>query len=124
MAYPYMWPYMAPQVTTPPAPQNNTLVWVKTQKEAEDYLVAPNNSIVFMDEAMTHLYMKSADQFGRPTFKVKLLTDECAEPAPEYMTKADFDAWVSGTFETRLAEMRRKSLDKQRKPLERREDHE
>lgn len=96
---------------------NNTIVWVKSQKEAEDYLVAPNNSVVFMDEAMTHLYMKSADQFGRPKFSSKLLTDDTEKPSeprrePEtvdtekYLTKEEFAAWIDESLEKRLSELR------------------
>ena len=99
---------------------NNTIVWVKTQKEAEDYLVAPNNSMVFMDEAMTHLYMKSADQFGRPSFRSKLLTDDTpkqpsearsetkTDDADKYLTKEEFAKWVDDTLEKRLSELRQK----------------
>lgn len=109
-------PIQTPQMTQPMI--NNTIVWVKSQKEAEDYLVAPNNSMVFMDEAMTHLYMKSADQFGRPTFSSKRLTDDTPQAvvdAPEpleqldadkYMTKDEFKAWVDDTLEKRLSELK------------------
>lgn len=109
-------PIQTPQMTQPMI--NNTIVWVKSQKEAEDYLVAPNNSMVFMDEAMTHLYMKSADQFGRPTFSSKRLTDDTPQTvvdAPEpleqldtdkYMTKDEFKAWVDDTLEKRLSELK------------------
>lgn len=109
------------QQSVVPSPMvNNTIVWVKTQKEAEDYLVAPNNSMVFMDEAMTHLYMKSADQFGRPTFRSKLLTDDTPQPTAEphteeklvdmdkYMTKEEFSIWVDETLEKRLSELKQK----------------
>lgn len=105
-----------PQMTQPTI--NSTIVWVKSQKEAEDYLVAPNNSMVFMDEAMTHLYMKSADQFGRPSFSSKRLTDDTQEIIVEpsethesidpdkYMTKDEFKAWVDDTLEKRLSELK------------------
>lgn len=109
-----------PQITQQPM-VNSTIVWVKHQKEAEDYLVAPNNSMVFMDEAMTHLYMKSADQFGRPTFTSKLLTDDTVVDAPQsdlmdkYMTKDDFAKWVDETFEKRLSELRPRNNQRTRK---------
>lgn len=109
-----------------PQTMNSTIVWVKRQKEAEDYLVAPNNSVVFMDEAMTHLYMKSADQFGRPSFTSKLLTDEEPEVVVEepkekpqtqapsidiekYMTKEEFRSWVDEKLERRLSEIQQRN---------------
>lgn len=109
-----------PQITQQPM-VNSTIVWVKHQKEAEDYLVAPNNSMVFMDEAMTHLYMKSADQFGRPTFTSKLLTDDTVVDVPQndlmdkYMTKDDFAKWVDETFEKRLSELRPRNNQRSKK---------
>jgi len=112
-------PQQMPQVAQPTMPQmNSTIVWVKQRREAEDYLVAPNNSVVFMDEAMTHLYMKSADQFGRPTFTSKLLTDDTPVAQEDstqstanldldkYMTKEDFEKWVDDTLEKRLSELK------------------
>ena len=109
-----------PQTTqnVPIQTMNSTIVWVKHRKEAEDYLVAPNNSVVFMDEAMTHLYMKSADQFGRPSFSAKLLTDDVPETQSEpqrtaesvdpnkYLTKEEFSIWVDDTLEKRLSELK------------------
>lgn len=106
------------QQQMPVVPQqiiNNTIVWVKSQKEAEDYLVAPNNSVVFMDEAMTHLYMKSADQFGRPKFSSKLLSDDTpSDPhrdtetieTDKYLTKEEFSVWIDESLEKRLSELR------------------
>lgn len=113
-----------PQVQQPVQPQqvmNSTIVWIKDRKEAEDYLIAPNNSVVFMDVAMTHLYMKSADQFGRPTFTSKLLTDEVSETpqdgqnetivvnSDKYLTKEEFDEWVCDTLEKRLSELKQRN---------------
>lgn len=117
----YQMQQQAQQAQAPTMPQptlNSTIVWVKQRKEAEDYLVAPNNSMVFMDEAMTHLYMKSADQFGRPSFTSKLLTDDTSETyvkpsestekidMDKYLTREDFAKWVDDTLEKRLSELR------------------
>ena len=71
-----------------------------------------------MDEAMTHLYMKSADQFGKPSFSAKLLTDDVPETQSEpqkaaeiadpnkYLTKEEFSVWVDETLEKRLSELK------------------
>ena len=107
---------------------SNSIVWIKQRREAEDYLLAPNNSVVFMDEAMTHIYMKSADQFGRPTFSSKLLVDDTdgnenavdskavVVDEDKYMTRKEFENWLE-SFEKKMSEAKtrqtsRKSVSK------------
>ena len=97
---------------------NSNIVWVKRSKEAEDYLVAPNNSVIFMDEAMTHLYMKSADQFGRPSFTSKKLIDDTDNSIVDvsdtaqgintdnFITKEEFDSWVNDVLEKKLSDIK------------------
>ena len=92
MAYPY---YNTPQQQMPQAPQNGGFVRVKDENEVLTYPVAPGYSVVFIDEGINHLYVKTAglSQFDRPTVeKYKLTKENLAGAANvEYVTKQDFE---------------------------------
>lgn len=84
--------------------QNGGLVRVKDESEVMNYPIAPGYSVIFIDESITHLYVKTAglSQFNRPTIeKYKLLKETPAETTPEYATKADIEA-----LKAQIAELR------------------
>lgn len=48
----------------------NSIVWVRSEMEARNYPVAPNNSVTFWHENGLEIYLKKADASGRPDFEV------------------------------------------------------
>lgn len=46
-----------------------------TLKEAEGYIVAPNKSVCFVNNALGEIYVKSADGMGNPSFKTYKLAN-------------------------------------------------
>lgn len=71
------------------------IIWVQGEAAAKSYLIAPNSTVPLWDSEDKIIYLKSADPAGMPSMKVleyKIRGEEEPKPAPEYVTKADFDA--------------------------------
>jgi hypothetical protein len=107
----------APQFQAQPQNQQGGLIWVQGEAAAKSYMVAPGNTVQLWDSEEKVIYLKSADPSGMPSMKILDYTirgEEAAKDAPEYVTKADFDA---------LAE-KVKELSKRRKVVREVEDDE
>ena len=81
--YPYQYqmyqPQMMPQQQAAPG-----VVSVRSMQEAQNYPVAPGNSVMFRDENAPYVYTKTMgySQLDRPTFeKYRLVKEEITEPA-------------------------------------------
>lgn len=64
-----------------------------TLKEAEAYIVPPMKSVVFYNTALGELYIKSADNMGKPnleTFKKVGMEDNAKEPVSPVLDGKDF----------------------------------
>lgn len=75
-------------------PQSGGLVRIKDENEVINYPIAPGYSVLFIDEAVSHLYVKTAglSQFDRPSIEKYSLVKETTAPAQgEYATKADLE---------------------------------
>ena len=92
--YPYLNPFF--QNMFPAIPQTNTTgrLWVKGEKEAEAYPVAPNNAVDLWDSDNSTVYFKQTDASGRATMKIYDLIEREAEgrEVEEYATRADMAA--------------------------------
>lgn len=84
-------------IQSQPAPIQNSRIWVSGEKEAVDYLVAPNCAVDLWDVNGTTLYVKQADASGRPTIKVYGITEQVSVPAKpnesestSFVSKAEF----------------------------------
>ena len=107
----------APQFQAQQQNQQGGLIWVQGEAAAKSYMVAPGNTVQLWDSEEKVIYLKSADPSGMPSMKILDYTirgEEAAKDAPEYVTKADFDA---------LAE-KVKELSKRRKVVREVEDDE
>lgn len=92
---PYQNPYMnnysqffpqAPQPQTNQQPQSNGFVSVRSLQEAQNYPVAPGNSVIFKDENAPYIYTKTMgfSQLDRPTFEVfKLVREDLQQEEPQ-----------------------------------------
>ena len=85
----------APQYQAQPQNQQGGLIWVQGEAAAKSYMVAPGNTVQLWDSEEKVIYLKSADPSGMPSMKILDYTirgEEATKDAPEYVTKADFDA--------------------------------
>lgn len=80
----------------PPAP---SIVWVQSEQEALNYLVAPNSAVTLWDSNSPVVYLKQADASGKPSMKIYDLVERNSRPvqppvAPsvEYATKDELAA--------------------------------
>lgn len=64
-----------------PQPQNGpSIVWVQSENEALNYLVAPNCAVTLWDSNAPVVYLKQADASGKPSMKVYDLVERNSKP--------------------------------------------
>lgn len=76
-----------------------SIVWVQSEQEALNYLVAPNSAVTLWDSNSPVVYLKQADASGKPSMKIYDLVERNSRPvqAPvargvEYATKDELAA--------------------------------
>ena len=81
----------------PNQPQSdNHFVWVQGKEGAKAYPVAPEKTVLFLDDQNPYVYRKVTDKLGRTTeFKVFKLVEEPDEVTPKvdmpFVTKDEFE---------------------------------
>lgn len=119
-------PQQQTQAQQPQQIQNGGLVVVRSRAEAQNYPVAPGNSVTFKDETAPFVYTKTMgfSQLDRPTFEIFRLVreEEAAESTrsdendkginlSDYALKADLVA-LREDFDALREEIRPKSAKK------------
>ena len=96
-------PYALQQIQQPQQIQNGGLVTVRSRAEAQNYPVAPGNSVTFKDETAPFVYTKTMgfSQLDRPVFEVfRLIREgmpqeqkpaESTDIVTEYATRQELD---------------------------------
>lgn len=76
--------------------QQNNLIWVVGENGADSYLVAPGQTVLLWDSTAPVIYLKSADNMGRPAKRILDYTERGATPQKanippqnDYATKED-----------------------------------
>lgn len=123
---PYIQQQAAQQSQQPQQIQNGGLVTVRSKTDAQNYPVAPGNSVTFKDESAPYVYVKTMgfSQLDRPTFEIFRLVreEEAAESTrsdesekgidlSDYALKTDLVA-LREDFDALREEMRPKSAKK------------
>lgn len=67
---PQLYPYQYPQMNILAQQQNNPMIWVKGQNQAEIYPQAANATVVLWDSEEDCIYIKSTDALGKPSMKI------------------------------------------------------
>lgn len=118
MAYPYYGGYQNPYYPAPmpdnlaqlrqqPAQTPQTgMIWIQGETGAKSYMVAPGNTVALWDSENPTIYIKSCDNSGMPSMRIidyvertqKPSPAPAAAPAPEYVTRQEFDA-LAAKFE-------------------------
>ena len=65
------------QMTQQQAP---SIVWVQSEMEAANYLVAPNSAVTLWDSNSPVVYLKQADASGKPSMKIYDLVERTQRP--------------------------------------------
>ena len=86
------------QVQATPAQSQNGIIWVQSEAQANEYIVAPNNAVALWDSNNPVIYLKQADASGKP----HITTYDLVERSPvanigaknnvEYATKEELNA--------------------------------
>lgn len=101
MAYPYYQPYPYYPQPVPdqlaqlrqnqfqqPRQEAPSIVWVQSEQEALNYLVAPNSAVTLWDSNSPVVYLKQADASGKPSMKVYDLVERTQRPVQPPKTPA------------------------------------
>ena len=115
-------------------PVTSGIIWISGEQEASMYPIAPNSAVALWEKTGKTIYLKSADQTGRPTIRIYDLVEraETASGASQakddqqhsYVTKNEFatlvDAMkgITGEIETMKGDLygvagRKKAVKKQ-----------
>ena len=75
---------------------NNGMIWVVGENGADSYLVAPGQTVLLWDSTAPVIYLKSADNMGRPSKRIFDYTERGAlaqktdfQPQQDFATKED-----------------------------------
>lgn len=98
---PNMWPQQPYQMPVQMQQQENPMVWVKGEAQAENYPTRPNATVVLWDQEQDSIYIKSTDVLGKPS--IKILDYKIRENTPvqeenresNYVTKDDLAKFMS-----------------------------
>lgn len=75
---------------------NNGIIWVVGENGADSYLIAPGQTVMLWDSTAPVIYLKTADNMGRPSKRILDYTERGAlaqkaefSPVSDYATKED-----------------------------------
>lgn len=93
-------PYVQPTIPQPQVRQSSSIVWVQGEDGAQNYSVAPGNTVLLMDSSSNKFYIKSSDIYGKPTIRVYSYEEEVkdqqkasdAQVQNDYVSRDEFNA--------------------------------
>ena len=91
------------QPNVPSQIQQNGIIWVGSDSEADAYPIAPNNAVTLWSRSAPIVYFKQADASGRPSMRIYELVERSKGPqeatssqgdklTPQYATKDEIEA--------------------------------
>lgn len=84
-----------------PVMQNTFMpIVVRDKSEAESYPMAANTTISMRDESFAHMWIKSTNASGTVVAFRTFNVSEVVEEKPQYITKADFEAFKKELFDS------------------------
>ena len=69
-------------------PATPSIVWVQSEQEALNYLVAPNSAVTLWDSNSPVVYLKQADASGKPSMKIYDLVERNSRPVQAHSSPA------------------------------------
>ena len=106
---------MPPQMMQPPmaqpSAQSNGIIWVSSKQEADGYLIAPGSAVALWDSSAPVIYLRQADNTGKPSTKVYDLVERADSQLPPQSPKIDLSNFITrDELEEILAERLKKPV--------------
>lgn len=108
-------PMFAPQ----PFPYSCEVIWISSEKEAADYIVAKNSAVALWDKNNSVLYLKETDASGQPHMDIFDLSKRGGEKPAQTSPQIDWDKIVTWD---KLDEYLAERLKRPSKPVKTKED--
>lgn len=100
---PYAQQTQMQQQTVPSQIQQNGIIWVGSDSEADAYPIAPNNAVTLWNRSAPVVYFKQADASGRPSMRIyelverskghqEAISEQGDKLTPQYATKDEIEA--------------------------------
>ena len=93
-----------PNMQQGPQQTQSSMIWVSSEQDAFNYLIAPNSAVTLWDSNSPVVYLKQADASGKPSMKIYDLVERSQRPvqapAVEYAPLSRLEA-----LEARLNEL-------------------
>lgn len=84
-------PQMAPQ----PPQQNSGMIWVACKAEADSYPIAPGCAVALWDSGAPVVYLRQADNTGKPSTKTFDLVERMAPTTAQATQQLDLSRFVT-----------------------------
>ena len=70
-----------PNMQQGPQQTQSSMIWVSSEQDAFNYLIAPNSAVTLWDSNSPVVYLKQADASGKPSMKIYDLVERTQRPA-------------------------------------------
>lgn len=70
-----------PNMQQVPQQTQSSMIWVSSEQDAFNYLIAPNSAVTLWDSNAPVVYLKQADASGKPSMKIYDLVERTQRPA-------------------------------------------
>lgn len=111
-------PQQTPQQTPQQVQTSPSIVWVQSEMEAANYLVAPNSAVTLWDSNAPVVYLKQADASGKPTLTAYDLVERAETPtsvsnvqAVSYVTHEEFDKLAALVSEIKAKKEKKRKVE-------------
>lgn len=88
-------PQAMQQPISQPSMQNNGIIWVSSKQEADGYLIAPGSAVALWDSSAPVIYLRQADNTGKPSTKVYDLVERADSQTPPQAPKIDWSNFIT-----------------------------
>lgn len=103
-------------VQQPSAPQANQYIWVSSEEDARNYMVAANSAVTLWNSNEPVIYLKQADASGKPSMKIYDLVERRPLES-NAVSKIDSNAGFSDSDEYKNICTRLENIEKQIKEI-------
>ena len=69
-----------PNMQQGPQQTQSSMIWVSSEQDAFNYLIAPNSAVTLWDSNSPVVYLKQADASGKPSMKIYDLVERNSRP--------------------------------------------
>ena len=69
-----------PNMQQVPQQTQSSMIWVSSEQDAFNYLIAPNSAVTLWDSNAPVVYLKQADASGKPSMKIYDLVERTQRP--------------------------------------------